>query len=164
MVAIRKTISPRFVVRPIGPDDTERLIAAHDQLSPEARRLRFFRPHPVLSEEEATHFTHVDHLDREAYVATLDDQIVAVGRYDRVGPAEAEVAIVVGDAFQGHGLAKRLLDELGHHARQVGITTFVADTMGDNRPAIALMRQWAPERKATFDSGFLHFEMTIPAA
>lgn len=153
-----------LTVRPIEAADTTRLIAAHDQLSPEARRLRFFRPHPVLTQEEAEHFTHVDHVDREAFVATLDDQIIAVGRYDRTGPTTAEVAIVVGDAFQGHGLATRILNELGHHARELGITTFEADTFGDNRAAITLLRHWAPNRKTTFDSGFLHFEMEIPAA
>jgi RimJ/RimL family protein N-acetyltransferase len=153
-----------FVVRPIGPADTQKLIAAHDQLSPEARRLRFFRPHPVMTEEEAKHFTHVDHVDRQAFVALLDDQIVAVARYDRVGDDTAEIAFVVGDPFQGQGLGRRLLDALGEHARQVGITRFVADTFGDNRAAIGLMRHWAPNRKATLDSGFLHFEMEIPAA
>ena len=153
-----------ITVRPIDAADTARLIAAHNQLSPEARRLRFFRPHPVLTEDEAEHFTNVDHVDREAYVATMGDQIVAVGRYDRVGDHEAEIAVVVGDAFQGHGLATTLLDHLGAHAREVGITTFVADTFGDNRAAIALVRHWAPNRKTSFDSGFMHFEMEIPAA
>ncbi|MDP1794242.1 MAG: GNAT family N-acetyltransferase [Acidimicrobiales bacterium] len=153
-----------FVVRPIDAADTHLLIAAHDQLSPEARRLRFFRPHPVMSEEEASYFTHVDHVDREAFVATWHDQIVAVARYDRVGPDEAEIAFVVGDDFQGHGLATTLLDRLAEHAREVGITRFVADTFGDNRAAIGLLRHWAPNRKASIDSGFMHFEMEIAAA
>lgn len=157
-------VATPFTIRPIETADTARLMAAHDQLSPEARRLRFFRPHPVMTEEEANHFTHVDHVDREAFVATVGDDIVAVGRYDRVSPTEAEIAIVVGDAFQGHGLGTTLLDHLGEHARKVGITHFVADTFGDNRAAVALLRHWAPERKTSFDSGFLHFEMAIPAA
>lgn len=152
-----------FVVRPIDPADTFRLIAAHDQLSPEARRLRFFRPHPVLTEEEASYFTHVDHVDREAFVVTFHDQIIAVARYDRTGPDEAEIAFVVGDPYQGHGLASMLLDRLGEHAREVGITRFVADTFGDNRPAISLLRHWSSQRKTSFDSGFLHFEIEIPA-
>mgnify|MGYP001567659796 CR=1 FL=1 len=153
-----------FVLRPIDAADTERLIAAHDQLSPEARRLRFFSAHPVMTQEEAAYFTHVDHVDREAFVVTWQDQIVAVARYDRVGPEEAEIAFVVGDAYQGHGLGSLLLDRLGEHARDVGITRFVADTFGDNRPAIGLLRHWSTQRKTSFDSGFMHFEMEIPAA
>ena len=156
--------SEDFEVRPIGPADAPALIKAHDHLSAEARRLRFFRPHPVMTDEEATWFTGVDHVDREAFVAMDGKYIAAVGRYDRVSEDSAEIAIVVGDPYQHHGLATRLLDELGAHAREVGITKFVADTFGDNRAAIALIRHWAPERKSSFDSGYLHFEMEIPAA
>lgn len=153
-----------FVVRPIEPADTDRLVAAHDALSDEARRLRFFRPHPVLSEEEARHFTHLDHVDREAYVVLFHDQIIAVGRYDRVGPDTAELAFVVGDMWQGRGLATMLLDRLAERAREVGIERFEADTFGENRAMLAVFRHWAPERHVTIDSGFLHVEMPIPAA
>jgi RimJ/RimL family protein N-acetyltransferase len=150
--------------RPIAPSDAPALIKAHDRLSPESRRLRFFRPHPVLSDEEAAFFTNVDHVDREAFVALDGEFIAAVGRYDRVAPDTAEIAIVVGEPYQHQGLATTLLDLLGEHARAVGITKFVADTFGDNRGAIALIRHWAPERTSSFQDGFLHFEMAIPAA
>lgn len=150
--------------RPIAPSDTPALIAAHDRLSDEARRLRFFRPHPVLTATEADFFTHVDHVDREAFVAIANDQIIAVGRYDRVSPDSAEVAFVVGDIWQGHGIATELLDRLAKRARQVGIQKFEADTFGDNRAMLAVFRHWAPERKVTIDSGFLHVEMPIPQA
>ena len=152
----------RFVVRPIEASDAPALIKAHDQLSPESRRLRFFRPHPVLTAEEAEFFTNVDHVDREAFVVLDGDFIVAVGRYDRVSEDAAEVAIVVGDPYQSRGLGTLLLDRLGEHALEVGITRFVADTFGDNRGAVGLIRRWAPERKSSFDGGFLHFEMPIP--
>lgn len=148
--------------RPIAPADTPALIAAHDRLSDEARRLRFFRPHPVLTEKEADYFTHVDHVDREAFVAIANGQIIAVGRYDRVSADAAEVAFVVGDIWQGHGIATTLLDLLAARASQVGITRFEADTFGDNRAMLAVFRHWAPERKVTLDSGFLHLEMPIP--
>lgn len=151
-------------IRPIEPDDLAALIRAHDALSDEARRLRFFRPHPVLSEEEARYFTTVDHANREAFVATVDEQIIAVGRYDRVEPNTAEVAFVVGDAWQGQGIATQLLDRLAERALEVGITRFVADTLGENKAMLAVFRHWAPERKVTLDSGFLHVEMPIPHA
>ena len=148
--------------RPIEPSDTARLIAAHDRLSDEARRSRFFRPHPVLTEKEADYFTNVDHVQREAFVAVANDQIIAVGRYDVVAPGTAEVAFVVGDIWQGHGIATTLLNLLADRARQVGIETFVADTFGDNRAMMAVFRHWAPQRKVTLDAGFLHVEMPIP--
>ncbi|HVV38641.1 MAG TPA: GNAT family N-acetyltransferase [Acidimicrobiales bacterium] len=150
-------------IRPIEPSDAPALVKAHDHLSDESRRLRFFRPHPVLSASEASFFTHVDHHDREAFVAVDGPFIAAVGRYDVVAPGVAEVAIVVGEPYQHHGLATALLDALAQRAREVGISRFVADTMGENRAAIALMRHWSPNRKSSFDSGYIHFEMPLSA-
>ena len=153
---------PDFVVRPIAPTDTHKLIRAHDRLSPEARRLRFFSPHPVLSETEAAHFTNLDHVDREAYVVLVDDHIIAVGRYDRITPDAAEVAFVVGDEWHDHGIATMLLDKLAERALEVGITRFEADTQGENKAMMAVFRHWAAERKVTLDSGVLHVDMVIP--
>jgi RimJ/RimL family protein N-acetyltransferase len=150
------------VVRAIEPDDATDLIRAHDSLSDEARRLRFFRPHPRLSEDEARYFTTVDHVDREAFVVLVDDRIIAVGRYDRVEPEVAEVAFVVGDDWQSHGIATLLLNRLADRAIENGITRFIADTFGDNNAMLAVFRHWAPNRKVSIDSGFLHVEMLIP--
>ena len=151
-------------IRPIEPSDAPALIKAHDQLTSETRRLRFFRPHPVLSEDEAAFFSTVDHVDREALVAVDGKYIAAVGRYDRVAPDSAEIAVVVGEPYQHHGLGTQLLDQLADHAREVGIKKFVADTFGDNRGAIALIRHWAPQRRSSFQDGFLHFEIDLVAA
>ncbi|MEY2468245.1 MAG: hypothetical protein QOF21_943 [Actinomycetota bacterium] len=152
----------QFVVRPIEPTDAAELVRAHDALSDTARRLRFFSPHPHLTEAEAVHFTGVDHVDREAYIVLVDDRIIAVGRYDRIREDTAEVAFVVGDDWQSHGIATMLLERLGDRAREVGITRFEADTLGDNQAMLAVFRHWAPERKVTIESGVLHVEMAIP--
>ena len=153
-----------FVVRPIEPSDATELIRAHDALSDETRRLRFFSPHPHLSETEAAHFTGVDHVDREAFVVLVDDAIIAVGRYDRIRPDTAEVAFVVGDTWQSHGIASMLLDRLAERALEVGITRFEADTFGENQAMLAVFRHWTPDRKVTIDSGVLHVEMVIPSS
>ena len=59
--------------------------------------------------------------------------IVAVGRFDRLpGTDDAEVAFVVADAWQEHGVGTRLLEELTARARADGLTGFVADTLEEN--------------------------------
>jgi GNAT superfamily N-acetyltransferase len=150
-------------IRPIEPSDAPALIKAHDHLSDETRRLRFFRAHPRMSDDEAAFFATVDHVNREAFVVMDGKFIAAVGRFDRVEPDAAEVAITVGEPYQHHGLGMQLLDALAARAREVGITRFVADTFGDNRAAIGLIRHWAPNRKSSLDSGFMHFEMPLSA-
>ena len=47
-------------VRPIRPDDAERLVAFHGRLSPESIYFRFFSPKPRLTDKEIEKFTTVD--------------------------------------------------------------------------------------------------------
>src|ERR1700681_4126433 len=128
-------------VRPICPPDGTALRALHARLSRETIMLRFFGPHPRLSDAEVERFTHVDGVDRVALVAERAGEIVAVARYDREpGSDEAEVAFVVEDAFQGRGLATILLEHLASAARSFGIRRFVADTLSENFRMLGVFR------------------------
>src|SRR5688500_17233204 len=95
------TIEREWVLRPMQDDDEERLVRFHEHLDEHSQYLRFFTPHPHLSAEEVERFTHVDHDDREALVAVLDDEIIGVGRYDRLGSGSprAEIAFIVAKAW-----------------------------------------------------------------
>jgi hypothetical protein len=55
-------------VRPIRPDDGERLEAFHGRQSAESIYFRFFSPRPRLSAAEVEHLTNVDGHDRLAFV------------------------------------------------------------------------------------------------
>jgi len=126
-----------YRLRPIRPDDAERLIAFHASLSTRSTYLRYFRVHPELSADELERFTHVDYRDRLALVVERDGVLLAVGRFDRPqGTAEAEVAFVVADEYQHHGIGMLLLDELAAAARARGVTSFVAETLAENRGMI----------------------------
>jgi GNAT superfamily N-acetyltransferase len=121
-------------ISPINESDAERLVAFHATLSEESIYFRFFSTHPKLTPAEIDRFTHVDGASRVALLVLDEDRIVAVGRYDRLGNSpEAEVAFVVSDAYQKHGLATALLNRLAVIARAHGIETFVALTLADNR-------------------------------
>lgn len=128
-----------YSIRPIRPDDADGLVAFHSHLSPETCYRRFFSYHPVLSQTEVEHFTHVDYDNRVALVAVTDDELIGVGRYDRHQDAdEAEVAFVVADEFQHHGIGSLLLDQLAEVARAHGIATFLADTLYENRDMLSV--------------------------
>lgn len=120
-------------LRPIRSDVASRLTEFHACLSPLSVYRRFFFMHPRLSDDEIEHFAHVDYRDLLALVVTDGDQLVAVGRYDRIsGTVEAEVAFVVADALQHHGIGPLLLEHLARAAVKNGITTFVAQTLAEN--------------------------------
>jgi GNAT superfamily N-acetyltransferase len=133
--------STRYHLRPIRPDDAPRLAAFHLHLLPRSVFLRFFTFHPELSPKEVEHFTHVDYVDRLALVAEVDDRLIAVGRFDRSpGETEAEVAFVVSDEYQHHGIGTLLLDELAQAARDRGVTSFRAETLCENRTMLSVFR------------------------
>ena len=126
----------RYHVRPIRPDDAPRFVAFHNHLLPRSVFLRFFTFHTELSPKEVEHFTCVDYVNRLALVAEIEDRLIAVGRYDSApGETEAEVAFVVADEFQHHGIGALLLDELARAAWEDGVSPrFV------RRPSVRIAR------------------------
>lgn len=152
-------------VRAIRPDDTERLVAFHRQLSPESIIFRFFHFVPELPLQDAQRFTHVDYETRMALVATREvgdsEEIVGVVRYDAMGPQTAEVAFVVEDHWQGHGIATALLHRLASYARERGYTTFVALTMGNNTRMIEVLRNSGFPSNSNSASGDVEVRLDI---
>jgi RimJ/RimL family protein N-acetyltransferase len=149
-------------MRAIEGTDEERLVAFHATLSEDSVYFRFFAPHPRLAPQEVFRFTHVDGDARAALVVLDEDRIVAVGRYDRLGESdEAEIAFVVGDAYQHQGLATALLHALADLARRQGIGTFVAVTLPENRKMRAVFRDAGFDVHSEFRDGCVdvHFDI-----
>jgi GNAT superfamily N-acetyltransferase len=145
-----------LLVRPIRPDDADRLLEFHRGLSSRSTYLRFFMVHPVLSETEVARFTQVDYNNRLALVVMDADRMVAVGRYDRIpGTSEAEVAFVVDDSYQHHGLGTLLADDLADAARQRGVSVFVAQTLGENGPMLEVFHGLGFPVTCRYDDGIV---------
>jgi GNAT superfamily N-acetyltransferase len=129
-------------IRPIRPSDAAALSSFHEHLSSETIYRRFFGAHPHLRHEEVARFTEVDYRYRLALVAEVEGDLVGVARYDRLpGTDRAEVAFVVVDALQGHGLGTLLLEHLAVAARRRGVGTFEAQTLGTNYGMQAVFAQ-----------------------
>jgi acyl-CoA synthetase (NDP forming)/RimJ/RimL family protein N-acetyltransferase len=120
-------------LRPIRPSDAPRLVAFYERVSPESKYLRFFAPYPRLSDRDVKRFTEVDYVSRVAFILTLGENMIAVGRYDRIEDDHAEVSFLIEDAHQGRGIAQLLLEHLAQAARERGITRFVAEVLPENR-------------------------------
>ena len=71
-------------LRPIRPADHDLLVEFYEEVSAESKYLRFFAPMPHLSERDVTRFTTVDNRDRVAFVLTVAQRMIAVGRFDRI--------------------------------------------------------------------------------
>ena len=148
-------------LRPIGPDDAAALAAFHRSLSDLTVYFRFFAPYPELSEKDLHRFTHVDHDQRVALVATVGDDIVGVGRYDRIRESDAEVAFVVRDDHQGRGLGSVLLEHLAAAARERGVRRFIAEVLPNNRRMLATFEDAGYHPARHLDDGVVSLTFEI---
>jgi RimJ/RimL family protein N-acetyltransferase len=128
-------------IRPIAPEDKALLVSGLRHLSPETAYRRFLSPKVRFSDAELRYLTEVDGHDHIAYVAVDGDTLVAVGRVVRTAPDTADMAIVVGDPWQGLGLGRRLAKLLVEKAAAEGVTRIAGTMLADNRPAFRLMKR-----------------------
>jgi RimJ/RimL family protein N-acetyltransferase len=126
-------------VRPILPEDKERLVEAFARLSDESRYQRFGTSVQHLSDQQLRYLTEIDYDDHMAWVA-LDPNAdgepgLGVARYMRLPgePEIAEAAVTVVDSHQGLGLGSILLGVLGLSAVAHGIRAFRAYVLEENQ-------------------------------
>ncbi|HYN95869.1 MAG TPA: GNAT family N-acetyltransferase, partial [Pilimelia sp.] len=150
-------------LRQIRPADAPLIVALHSRFSERTRYLRYFSPYPRIPERDLRRFVEVDHRDREAFVAQLGDQLIAVGRYERLGPAaeDAEVAFVVEDAHQGRGVGSVLLEHLAAAARDAGISRFVAEVLPANGAMLRVFSDAGYQVQRRYGDGVVHLVFPI---
>jgi ribosomal protein S18 acetylase RimI-like enzyme len=121
-----------------------------NRLSALSRIRRFFSPTESGPAWELNYLATADGCDRLVLVASAEkcadekcggERIVGVARYHRVGPEHADVAVVVEDEWQRHGLGHRLMAHLAVAALHDGIDAFDVSILGDNDAALGLLRR-----------------------
>ena len=135
-------------VRPSRPDDEPALLALYERLSDESIYLRFFSPVPRPTAVQLERITSIDYVDHMVLVAQLGGDIVAVARYDRVAPDEAEVAFAVADDQQRRGLATLLLEHLAGIARERHQHVLGRHAPGQREDAQRLLRRRMARRES----------------
>lgn len=148
-------------IRPIRPEDHDVFVEFYARVSDQSKYFRFFSPMPRLSERDLSRFLNVDHKDRVAFVLTLRERIIAVGRYDVVRPGEAEVAFLVEDQHQGRGIGQLLLEHLAQAGRERGVDRFVAEVLPDNARMIQTFRDAGYRVVSEYEEGVLQLEFSI---
>ncbi|HWV85595.1 MAG TPA: GNAT family N-acetyltransferase [Capillimicrobium sp.] len=149
---------PELRFRPIVPGDAPRLADGLRRLSRESIRRRFLAHRERLSTRELRYLTEVDFWRHYALVAVLADdrdELVAVGRWVRTAEDwdTAEVAIVVGDCWQGRGVGRHLGMLLADAARSRGVRRFTASMLPENTAAHRLFRAVSDRLVAVHSGG-----------
>jgi acetyltransferase len=127
-------------IRRARSTDAGALERFYADLSDDSRRTRFFGYARGISHAQSRSFCSVDHRHREGFVAV--DRARERGRGRIVGHlciepgrgGTAEIAIAVADAYQHHGIGRRLMTAGIDWARSVGIDQLTATTLETNGP------------------------------
>jgi len=158
-------------IRPLRPDDRERVAAAVRELGRESIYTRLFSHRSELTEAGLDRIMSVDPASEAALLATRgtgnDEIVIGSGRFIGTAGAgiarTAEIAFVVEEDYQGLGIAGRLLRHLAEIARDKGIAEFEADVLAENGSMLAVFaRSGLPMRKRR-DGGVVHVTLSLRA-
>jgi RimJ/RimL family protein N-acetyltransferase len=157
-------------IRAMRPDDKERLAKAFLHLQPQTIRTRFFYPKKTLSEDDLRWLDEISHGNHVGLVATVpsgrEELIIGEGSYAVLGRT-AEIGFTVVDAWQGGGIASRLLQHLASSARDQGVGEFEAYVLQENEPMLTVFRRSGrPMTTRSAGEGVLHVTLVLdsPAA
>ncbi len=131
------------LIRPVRPDDAEALQTFFRSLSANSRRNRLFGPARELPHDVLDRFTHVDYHHHFALVATSpgSEEIIGEARFVMVDSGEAEFAVTISDAWQGHGIGALLLSRIVCRAKEEGVQILFGDVLLSNRAMQRLGRK-----------------------
>lgn len=135
----------KFLLRLMRPDDVPSVTDFLNQLSPTARRYRFFSPVSSFSDRMVTKLVVVNQNKECALVVVClepgKEFPVGGGRFviDESG-LDCEFSVLVGDDWQGRGIGRRVLGALIDEASRRGLGRIIGDVLAENRAMIALGR------------------------
>lgn len=161
-------MSAAVEIRPIAPEDKQKLLDGFERLSERSRYRRFLAPHGRLSASELRYFTEVDHRDHEALVALdpVSGEGIGVARFVRseTDPSSAEISFAVVDDRQRQGVGSRLAGALVERAREEGITTFTAILLANNDEMRGLLDDLGRVRVLRRERGTVEVSIEFPVS
>ncbi len=135
-----------ILLRPIKPEDEPLENELWKTFSDETQRFRFFSPMKTWSHATLVRYTNVDY-DREIAIVGImkengEKKMVGVVRMIMEPPdfKTAEVAIVVGDPWQGFGLGSKMMNCIVEIARDKDLDSIYGLILRDNARAIELFK------------------------
>jgi GNAT superfamily N-acetyltransferase len=130
-------------IRPAGPSDIRGIGDLGGELSPQSLRRRFMAavsPDSAIKEFQR----EVVSSEGQALIAEdLEGRIIgeAYAAPDDAHPDHIEMAFVVGDRAQGHGVGTKLLAALVEQLRRSGVAHAYCDTLLENHQMLEVLRR-----------------------
>jgi acyl-CoA synthetase (NDP forming)/GNAT superfamily N-acetyltransferase len=124
------------IIRPLREADEQALHGLAERSSEESLYRRFFSAGRTQADAYAHRLCAADDVSARALVLEVEGAVVGMAAAEDVEPGVAEVAFMVEDAMQGHGVGTLLLTNLAATQRRRGVTTFEAEVLGHNVPML----------------------------
>ncbi|WP_370324655.1 N-acetyltransferase family protein [Euzebya sp.] len=136
------TARGQVLVRPVSPLDADRVDAFVAGLSAASRFRRFNTGVHRLSPSQLAAIVDVDHRGRETLVGVAGRRVVGLVQSIELpaDPTAVDIAVVVDDAWQGHGLGRLLLQAIAAAAQATGHGTALVMVQADNGAVLHLIR------------------------
>ena len=149
-------------IRQARPDDYDAVKAMHEAMAPDNIYLRFFSYSRRSAEIEAGRVCHDPSPGDAALLALSGGDLVGVASYAELTGhrGQAEVAFAVADHMHHKGIATLLLEHLVSLARSRQITTFMAETLTENRAMLKVFADAGLPVQRRFDGDA--YELTFP--
>ena len=161
----KTTKGMEILFRPIRPEDEPMMVKFHESLSNESVYLRYFHMEKLsarVAHERLIRKCFIDYDQEMALVAdrlapdTGQHEILAVGRLSKSRTAqEAEVAVLVSDHYQRHGLGTELVRHLIQVARDEKLQAIVANILLENLGMRALADRFGFKIRESDDPGMV---------
>lgn len=152
------------VVRLLAPEDRPGLDDLHAKASDRSLRMRFFSASRLAGPRYVEHLYAAPEEVAVALVATVGGVIVATATAERIGPSRAEVAFLVSDAALGRGLGTLLLEHLAAAGRDLGIDTFTAEVLWENRAMLGVFADAGFVQTRTSSEGVVILEIATASS
>ncbi|MFE9649203.1 GNAT family N-acetyltransferase [Streptomyces sp. NPDC006365] len=150
-------------VRPIRPEDADRLVAFVGTLSRATLAYRSLGPVVRVRDDLIRRGAHVDYLNELALIALAGEEIAGLVRYvrDPEEPEHAEVTFTIRDDHQSEGFGRLLLEHIAAAARARGIRVLEADVLADNTRMINVFLGSGYQVETGPPGQIIHFEIAI---
>ncbi len=153
-------------IRAVRPDDRADMLAAFGRTSMQSLQRRFFIPKKGFSEREIAFFLNIDFESHVALVAQIDEDghsvIAGGGRFIVVQPGQAEIAFMVVDDYQGHGIGTTLMRHLAALAHNAGLKELIAEVLPENGAMLKLFRKFGFKSVAKGSPQVIHLVLLLP--
>ena len=149
-----------YIIRAQRRDDNI-IDALHLRAGPRTFYWRFLTRKHRLNNFEAAFYLNVDFVRQVALLADFHGEIIGGARYYIWSPGQADIAFIVGDAYQNQGIASAMLRHLAFIARDAGISDLHAHTLPDNRRALRVLDKLGFPRTASHKRNMMHVTLHL---